>query len=153
MAELSPEDAKGRIEKLADKLRCRWCGKHMGRMPPEFDKCRARLSYGPCVEWQKGMAHWPQSIELDEYVDEETCQVCRRPDEDVIPYNARVKLAEQLGHVLAEGYVYKSEVTTEGMELTIKSASGQETKIVHPMVPDNHLKVGPNCKLILVSAE
>ncbi len=59
--------------------RCRWCGKHTGRLPPELDACRARLNYGPCVDWKEGMPHWPQSIELDEYVDEETCELKLRP--------------------------------------------------------------------------
>ena len=30
---------------------------------------------GSCELWEPGMRHWPQFIELDEYVDEETGEI------------------------------------------------------------------------------
>ena len=60
-------------------MRCRWCGsRNIGRLPAGLlGSCRARLD-GQCEEWVVGMPRWPQFIELDEYVDENTFSICRR---------------------------------------------------------------------------
>lgn len=60
--------------------RCRWCGARTGRLPPALRvPCRGRLA-GQCERWLPCMRPWPQSLELDEYVDEQTLDVrTRRP--------------------------------------------------------------------------
>ena len=61
--------------------RCRWCGAHdVERISILRTVCRARLSRGPCVQWKAGMGTWA-FLELDEYVDEETFEVKKRPTE------------------------------------------------------------------------
>ncbi len=62
--------------------RCRWCGAHgINRVPDHIVEalggCRARLA-GPCEVWEPGMEHWPQFIELDEYIDEKAGGIHKR---------------------------------------------------------------------------
>lgn len=67
-------------EKYVD--RCRWCGAHgIGKIQPLRTICRARLARGSCVHWESGMEVWAPFTGLDEYVDEKTFEVKRRPTE------------------------------------------------------------------------